>query len=1170
MSDEELQRQEEEFSARLAAYQESLASGSTPTLVNENSGAVDPRVAARLRRAQGCIRLLEQVWPHSNSGTRTSSQMQRASDPASFDVEGLPTRLGRFQIVRELGRGGYGIVFLAVDPRLGRKVALKVPRPETVFTPGLRRRFLREAAAAAGLDHPNLLTVYEVGEAGPVCYIASAFCEGVTLADWLERRSKLLPPRTAAELMAILADAVGHAHRRGILHRDVKPGNVLLEPKPSDLQSAPDGSKDSARATDDGLAFVPKLADFGLAKVLENDGNDTRTGAVMGTPAYMAPEQAEGWTNEIGTHTDVYGLGAILYELLTGRRPYQGNTETDTLRRILSDEPVPPRRLRPALPHDLEAICLKCLEKRPERRYATAGALAEDLRRFLAGEPSLARPVGSAQRAAKWARRRPAAAGLIAISIVATSALSAGGWWHAVSLQNALAVAKRERTNAQRSERLALEQQRIAKRSERRMRELLYAADIELAHQAWQRGEIEHMQELLSRHRPEAGQRDLRGFEWFYLERLYRENSRARLTLTGHSGEIYCAAFSPDDGTLATGGEDGTVRFWNATTGGQRGTLTGHISCVNGVVYSPDGSTLATASCDGTVKLWNVAAKQELATLRGHAGPVYAGAWSAEGTLLATGDEHGVVVLWDPSTGEKRARFQAHPVNSVDSGKVESLAISPDGTWLATANGVDNSVAVWELATLKQRLHLSNPSVPHSLAYQSDSKTLASGCGDGTVRLHDIDSGRLLGELRGHTGGVRTVAFSRDGVLLASAGEDRTVRLWDTATREVRSVLKDHADRIYCVAFSCDGALLAVAGKDGTTKVWGRAQGQSLSSEFLGSNNFAFSRDGKKLVTWGESTRVWDVATLRPITEFAGDKAEFSAGACSGDGRIIATARVDGTVEVWNTEHDERPTILVHGKDRVSSVAVSPDGRWVASSDARGVVKLWEAVSGPAPTTLTVGRGETNWVVTFSPESRMLAAAGLRTVTVWDTASGRERITCQTSRKADRPAQVLFSPTGETLAIGWHNKPVRLWSMAAGAPVLALPPSGAGLFTISPDPSGSHLATTHTDRAVRIWDVATGAEVFSMRGHNGDVSSMAFSPGGKTLASGSGDRTVRLWHVATGRELLTLRGLTGGVATLRYSADGKTLAAVVGPFERLFMWSAAATGEDEFEEVPAP
>ncbi len=407
--DATLEAERDEVWEWLAVWDDRLAEGSSvPSAAELGAPAA---ITERLEREAAFCQFVRRTWAQSSGSSEMplGSTLSEGAAGAAALLDGV----GRFQLRRELGRGAFGIVYLAYDPRLRRELALKVPRAEVGLTPQLRARFRQEALAAAGLDHPNIVPVYEAGEEGSTCFIASAYCPGVTLAAWLRQRTGPVPYQMAATLVATLAEAVEHAHQRGVLHRDLKPSNVLLE------------TPAKGKPGDDGSELVPRITDFGLAKLIDEESatpdapNPTQSGVILGTPSYMAPEQALGRADLAGPGVDVYSLGVILYELLAGRPPFQEDSALDTLVLVRTQDPLPPSRLRPRLPRDLETICLKCLRKQPTARYPTAQALADDLRRFLSAKPILARPTPAWERALKWVRRRPAVAAIAAAGIVA-------------------------------------------------------------------------------------------------------------------------------------------------------------------------------------------------------------------------------------------------------------------------------------------------------------------------------------------------------------------------------------------------------------------------------------------------------------------------------------------------------------------------------------------------------------------------------------------------------------------------------------------------------------------------------------------------------------------------------------------------------------------------------
>jgi hypothetical protein len=472
MTANELTLNEDLFAAWLAACETALATGDVPPAPEGDD--LPPELKDRFARGLAGLRLLDQLRAPRPAGTderpapttRPAAEPSEASDAEVPAPSRLPwTSLGRFQLRRELGRGGCGVVYLAFDPLLNREVALKVPHAATADSPGMRQRFLREARAASVLDHPHLVPVHEVGEVGPVCYIVSAFCPGVTLAEWLRNRTQPVPYRDAAALVHRLAEAVAHAHGRGVAHRDLKPANVLVAEcrlRSEDLNAEPSSAKS---ATCNLQSAIPRITDFGLAKFVEaaEDGL-TKTGVILGTVSYMAPEQAGGKAHAVGPAADIHALGAILYELLTGRPPFQGESDVETLLHIRSDEPIPPARLRPGLPRYLETICLKCLHKEPARRYASAAALADDLSRFGADQPIRARRAGWPERAWRWCRRHRAVAALAAIVAVLLLVVIGGSLAAAVWLGRERDAAVHAEKDARAAQRLAEEARTLSER----------------------------------------------------------------------------------------------------------------------------------------------------------------------------------------------------------------------------------------------------------------------------------------------------------------------------------------------------------------------------------------------------------------------------------------------------------------------------------------------------------------------------------------------------------------------------------------------------------------------------------------------------------------------------------------------------------------------------------
>ncbi len=749
-------REAKRFTDLLAAFDERLLAGQMPDPEAAPPSELPPEVKQMLLAAQSCLTLMHRVRqaPPLNPDATENVPLEQI-----VIAQGL---VGRFQVLQEIGRGGQGVVFLARDLVLDRKVALKVARTEVLLNLDMRRRFLREGRAAAGLLHTNILPIFEAGEMGGISYIAQAYCDGITLSEWLTRQTEPVPVRLAALIVAALAAGAEHAHSRGILHRDLKPSNIMLdpqiEPTVSSAATAESHSPSLANATCE-LPFTPKLLDFGLAKMLETEGDDTQTGVVIGTPAYMAPEQADGRLNAVGPQTDVYGLGAVLYELLTGAPPFVGVSNADLLNQVFNNEPVAPRRQRPDVPRDLEAIVLKCLAKQPRQRYASAKDLERDLRRFLAGETTLVRPRKPWERALNWSRRRPAITVMILFCSLAVAAWMVSAAYysvqatrHARELDKALATAE--------------VRQREAEASDRTSRRLLYAADVKLASLAIDSGSTQRGIELLTSQIPRNGSQDLREFSWHYLWHLLHAELA---TLKGHEGEVYSVDYSPADSLLASCGQDRTVRLWDLASHRNLATLRGHDDEVNVVAFAPDGQTLISCGDDRTVVVWNTAQRQVVQRLRAHKSPVSCAKFSPAGQYLATGCVDGQTILWNTSNWSQSADWQEH-------GKVEALAFSPDGRRLATTDD-SKYLALWNVAgtTPQSLLSIQLPHRANSLAFSDDGSQIAAGCLDGFVLLLEAATGEIIGSESTLGGTVGTVLFTRDGKELICATHDGIV-----------------------------------------------------------------------------------------------------------------------------------------------------------------------------------------------------------------------------------------------------------------------------------------------------------------------------------------------------------------------------------------------------------
>jgi WD40 repeat protein/predicted Ser/Thr protein kinase len=995
-----------------------------------------------------------------------------------------PAQLADYALIRELGRGGMGVVYLARQAGLNRLVCVKVLLSGPWAGEAEVLRFVREAEAAASLRHPNIVSIHELGQADGRHFFAMEYVEGRTLAELV--RDGPLPAERAARYVREIAEAVDHAHRQGILHRDLKPSNVLID-------------------ADD----RPRITDFGLARRIDAPpgGSLTTTGAIVGTPAYMPPEQAAPGSapGAIGPRSDVYSLGAMLYELVTGRAPFRGETLLDTLVQVRTTEPVRPGLLNPKIPIDLETVCLKCLEKDPTRRYESAHALADDLGRFLDRGPILARPISRARQAWRWCRRHPllAALGLAFLGFAAIATVSAIITYRAYR-REALALIVRD---------AALQESKGH----------LYVSRFQRAWQSWQSADMSGLDRLLDELRPAAGDRDRRGWEWSFLRGLAHQERRS---LAGHTGPVLAASWSPDGRRLATAGEDRIILVWDVGRGEPPVKIPYQEGTVHSLAWSPDGRRLGFGG-DRIVGVWDREKDRLLHVERDHPGIVRSVAWDLGGRRLAWGGEAGVFV-WG---GEVGGRSQPIPGAS---SSATSVAWSPDGRRLAWG-GDEGWVSIARV--------------------EAASGTIAR---DGALRSQ-----------RRHATWVNAVGWSPKGDVVASAGQDGALRIWDAATGGERASHATRTSTpLTFLAWSPEGTSLATGGADWTVTLWDAIECRPLrvwrghrdivrtvawAPAPAGEN--ANRRGRVALVSGGDdhAVKLWSPSDPDDGSTVIEQPAPVKSIAWLADGSAVAAMDLDGGIRLQSPGTGETLRSWDEPLARSPIVAADPSGRRLASVRSESAIIL--DLDAPGEPSVLAGHEGLVWSVAWDPSGRALASASNdRTIRIWDARSGRHgrSIACP-----DGVARLLaYSGDGRRLASVSSEPVIRLWESSSGRSVGSIrTEKSAPINAIAGSPRDSRLATAMADGTIAILESDTGQLGPAMAGHRGPASAVAWSPDARRIASAGQDGTVRIWDVETLQEVLVLRGHAGPVWCVAWSPDGRRLASA-GADRSLRIWGA--------------
>ncbi|MEX2667284.1 protein kinase domain-containing protein [Candidatus Uabimicrobium amorphum] len=977
-----------------------------------------------------------------------------------------------YLIEEELGRGGMGVVYKAQDTKLNRTVAFKIILVD--IEERQKQRFLQEARAIAQVDHPNVIKVFEVGEE-PLCYYTMEYIQGGTLSQCIAQ--KLLKPTALANIFYKLADALYVMHKQKIVHRDLKPSNIMLS--------------DSGE---------PKVMDFGLAKVLDSQISQSKD--FLGTPAYMSPEQIN--NDNVDAKSDIYSLGASMYEGLTGRPVFQGDEIFNILYQIVQDDPIDPRRLNPDIPVDLEAICLKCIEKKPRKRYVSMKFLAKDLKNFMENRPISARPPTKIKALQKWVLRNKAITTIFFVALIAM-VLSISIVIFSLHQQTQIKIEEAKKLNHEKNKVEMARQQAVTAHEKAQglvvelrgvktqLEQSLYRHTIALVDMYNRTGDISKVNYYLNKTQfcpPKA-----RGWEWYWL---YRQSNQQLFTLEhenyrSSNWREYFNCFFSRDGKKIFAAISAGIQVWDTNTKAVVKVIRLKKTplCSD---LSPDGRTILFNTVDGNLQLLDVQTQKVIRKYSHNIIKPEHCTFSPDGSMVACSGKEGVYI-WKTTQKKLFQKLEKHE-------KIYACAFSPDNKKIVTG-GTFETLQLWDIKSGKHLKEFKgHKNIISYCVYSPDGNKILSTSYDGTMKLWNRE-GKLLHSFEDASTpekllkqALSSCHFSPDGRRVISTGKDNILRLWSVKTGKLLARLKGHNDHILNADYSSDGKNVVTISDDGTLKVWStlkKNNPQILRGHIAKVNFCSFSSKGNKLISASSDSRliIWDMKSKKPIKTITGHWGSVRGSLFNESGTKIVSCGKDQTLRIWNNQG-----------------------------------KLLKRVT----------FGEAIRSCTWTPNENVAVFIDKKLIFT-DMNTGHQKTVLET---AGNIRKIAFHPKQPLILILLESKEIQLrntntWKLSAKKKI---PDTEATSLTFSPD--GKLFVTTHPE-SINVWETKTFKLLKKLQGHDGEVLCGIFTKDGKRFISNH-DHSLQIWNIDTGEPLLTLEGHTGIIEYLTLSKDGTKIA----------------------------